>query len=323
MAVIAVIMLASYVIAFFFTKENYEYPHAVQQTKLTVALRSLIKNKAFVIMSLAGMLLIASSMYITSIDVYLFNVYYQTKNMMTFVTIATYAPMVIMIPFTEQVIKKIGKKEICVYGLILSVVATLIMTVWHIPNPWIFIAFCFLQGAGVSFFTLEIWALAMDVIDSHELATGRREEAIGYAAFTFMRKIGQAIAAIAPALLGLVGYVASKGYGGQSEETVEGIYLLATVVPLIMFALMLVLMLLYPLSKKKDAEMREKLAVLRAEREGAAGIAEEGSASENAAEETSDAPVCGEEICSAQPEEGGDEAMESGVPADEEKEAAE
>lgn len=187
--------------------------------------------------------------------------------MMTFVTIATYAPMVAMIPFSELVIKKIGKKEICVYGLILSVAATLVMTVWRIPNPWIFIAFCFLQGAGVSFFTLEIWALAMDVIDSHELMTGRREEAIGYAAFTFMRKIGQAIAAVVPLLLAAVGYVAGKGYGGQSPETVDGIYLIATVVPLVMFALMLVLMLLYPLNKRRDAEMREKLAALRAERE--------------------------------------------------------
>ena len=34
-----------------------------------------------------------------------------------------------------------------------------------------------------------------------------------------------------------------------------------------MFALMLVLMLLYPLNKRRDAEMREKLAALRAERE--------------------------------------------------------
>ena len=218
-------------------------------------------------MSLAGMLLIASSMYINSVDIYLFNVYYQKEGMMTFVTIATYAPMVAMIPFSELVIKKIGKKEICVYGLILSVAATLVMTVWRIPNPWIFIAFCFLQGAGVSFFTLEIWALAMDVIDSHELMTGRREEAIGYAAFTFMRKIGQAIAAVVPLLLAAVGYVAGKGYGGQSPETVDGIYLIATVVPLVMFALMLVLMLLYPLNKRRDAEMREKLAALRAERE--------------------------------------------------------
>lgn len=267
MAVIAVIMIISYVVAFACTKENYEYPPAVQRTSLRVALRSLVRNKPFVIMSLAGMLLIASSMYINSVDIYLFNVYYQKEGMMTFVTIATYAPMVAMIPFSELVIKKIGKKEICVYGLILSVAATLVMTVWRIPNPWIFIAFCFLQGAGVSFFTLEIWALAMDVIDSHELMTGRREEAIGYAAFTFMRKIGQAIAAVVPLLLAAVGYVAGKGYGGQSPETVDGIYLIATVVPLVMFALMLVLMLLYPLNKRLDAEMREKLAALRAERE--------------------------------------------------------
>ena len=171
------------------------------------------------------------------------------------------------------------------------------MTAWRIPNPWIFIAFCFLQGAGVSFFTLEIWALAMDVIDCHELATGRREEAIGYAAFTFMRKIGQAIAAIAPALLGVVGYVAQKGYGGQSAETVDGIYLLATVVPLIMFALMLVLMLVYPLGKKKDAEMREKLAALRAERDGETSdevFAEHESADDGSLGEDAAAPEEGE-----------------------------
>ena len=146
---------------------------------------------------------------------------------------------------------------------------------------------------GVSFFTLEIWALAMDVIDCHELATGRREEAIGYAAFTFMRKIGQAIAAIVPALIGAVGYVAANGYAGQSERTADGIYLLATVVPLVMFALMLVLMLLYPLNKKRDAEMRARLAELRSAAEQPSEEAEEeeemcaeaAAAGEGAAEE--------------------------------------
>lgn len=269
MAVIAAIMIICYVTAFFTTKENYEYPHTVQNTNLIVTLKSLVRNKPFVIMSLAGMLLIASSMYITSIDLYLFNVFYRKEGMMTFVTIATYAPMVITIPFTELIIKKVGKKEMCIYGLIASVAATFVMAVWRVPNPWIFIALCFVQGAGIGFFTLEIWALAMDVIDYQELRTGKREEATGYAAFTFMRKIGQALAAIVPALLGVVGYVSSKGYAGQSAETVDGIYILATVVPLIMFVLMLVLMLLYPLNKKKDAEMREQLALRRAEYDNA------------------------------------------------------
>lgn len=264
MAVIAVVMIISYVTAFLTTKENYEYPHTAQDTDLFATLKSLARNKPFVIMSLAGMLLIASSMYITSIDLYLFNVYYRREGMMTFVTIATYAPMVATIPFTEAIIRKVGKKEMCLYGLTASVAATLVMAVWRIPDPWIFIALCFLQGAGVGFFTLEIWALAMDVIDYQELRTGKREEATGYAAFTFMRKIGQAIAAIVPALLGAVGYVASKGYAGQSSETVDGIYILATVVPLVMFVLMFVLMLMYPLNKKRDAEMRLALAERRA-----------------------------------------------------------
>lgn len=278
MAAIAVVMIISYVTAFFTTKENYEYPHTAQDTDLFATLKSLARNKPFVIMSLAGMLLIASSMYITSIDLYLFNVYYRREGMMTFVTIATYAPMVATIPFTEAIIRKVGKKEMCLYGLTASVAATLVMAVWRIPDPWIFIALCFLQGAGVGFFTLEIWALAMDVIDYQELRTGKREEATGYAAFTFMRKIGQAIAAIVPALLGAVGYVASKGYAGQSSETVDGIYILATAVPLVMFVLMFILMLMYPLNKKRDAEMRLALAERRAAYDSANTVPEDDTA---------------------------------------------
>ena len=176
-------------------------------------------------------------------------------------------------------------KEMCVYGLILSVAATLVMSVWRIPNPWVYLVFCFLQGSGVGFFTLDIWAVAMDVIDCQELMPGRREEAIGYAAFTFMRKIGQAIAAIVPYLLAVVGYVTGSGYGGQTQEAVDGIYLLATVVPLIMFALMLLLMILYPLGKRRDGEMRARLAALRACAESCGGGSRDGATERTEAEE--------------------------------------
>ena len=91
-----------------------------------------------------------------------------------------------------------------------------------------------------------------------------------------------------------MGYVAQKGYGGQSTETVEGIYLIATVVPLVMFALMLLLMILYPLGQKKDTEMRAKLAALRAEREAdAEDVFPEGEGS--GAEEDAETAVCGAE----------------------------
>lgn len=88
-----------------------------------------------------------------------------------------------------------------------------------------------------------------------------------------------------PYLLAVVGYVTGSGYGGQTQEAVDGIYLLATVVPLIMFALMLLLMILYPLGKRRDGEMRARLAALRACVESCGGGSRDGATERTEAEE--------------------------------------
>lgn len=264
MVVIAAIMIISYTTAFFTIKEYHPYPQETQKVNIRDTVKSLIHNKVFVIMCLVGLLLIASSMFMGTVNIYLFNIYFQRPEFMAFISIATYAPMAMMIPFTGKIIKTIGKKNMCVYSLVLVTVATFFMAVLKITNPWVYLCFCFLQGCGLAFLTLEIWAIAMDAIDYQEVLTKKREEAACYSIFTFTRKIGQAIAAIVPALLDSVGYVAENGYAGQSADTVSGIYTIATVVPLIMFAAMLVLMTQYPLNKSKDAEMREQLAIQRA-----------------------------------------------------------
>lgn len=310
MAVISCLVIAAYVVGFFTTKENYEYPASVQKMNLRVTLKGLLKNKPFIIMSLAGMLLIASSMYISTVDLYLFNIYYGKTGMMTFVTICTYAPMVVLIPFTGKIIKRFGKKAPCLLGLAIATAASLVTMCWHIPNPWVFLLFTFLQGCGIGFFTLEVWALAMDVIDYQELLTKRREEATSYAIFTFMRKIGQAIAAIVPALLAAVGYVSAKGYDGQTVETVDGIYTIATVVPFVLFALMLVLFVIYPLNRKKDEEMRAELAELRASGEVYGEAESPKFAPESAGDEVlfgapGIAPDCEAESAQDEPENGG------------------
>ena len=74
-------------------------------------------------------------------------------------------------------------------------------------------------------------------------------------------------------------------YAGKKQEAVDGIYLLATVVPLIMFALMLLLMILYPLGKRRDGEMRARLAALRACAESCGGGSRDGATERTEAEE--------------------------------------
>lgn len=266
MLVICVLMCISYVLAFFSVHENVPPEKNPPAIKVGPTVRSLIKNRPFVLMSIIGCLLIASSMYLHSSGVYLFKDYFRrTGFVMTLYTVISYAPMVIMIPFTDVIIKKIGKKEFSIIGLAVSTLAAVILCIHRVTNPWVFIVFSAFINMGVGFLTLEIWAFAADVIDVQELNTKKREESVTYAVFTFMRKIGQAVAACVPLLLQFIGYD-NAAVGNQTQQVCVGIYRVATTGPAVMFALMLLCFALYPLSRTRMKEIGAELAVMRNEK---------------------------------------------------------
>ncbi|NMP36822.1 MAG: MFS transporter [Clostridiales bacterium] len=263
MLIIAVLMIIMYFIGFSWTRENVPPEENPHKMRFSETLKSLLKNRAFVLMSIVGCLLMASSMYMGTVNVYLFKDYFGKGGLLTVLTIISYAPMVIMIPFVNKMIKNFGKKEISVVGLAISCAASFIVFVLRVTNPWIYILMNAFINLGVGFLTLEVWAMAMDVSDYQELKTKKREEAVNYAVFTFMRKVGQALAALAPFFVGLVGYDSELVGLGQNTETLKGMYTVSTLVPFIMFAVMLACMILYPLNKKKTVQMREELAKQR------------------------------------------------------------
>lgn len=234
------------------------------QTKITTVVKNILKDRAFVVMSLLGCLLMAVQMYTNTVNLYLFKDYFQNSSINTVYMIVSYAPMVIMMPFVNKMIKKFGKKEICVTGLAISTVASLLTYALQISkeNVWTFIILAVFVNIGIGFLTLEVWAMAADIIDHQEWKTGHREEASNYAIFTFMRKVGQAIAALAPWFVSLAGYDSTKAGTGisQGEEVLSGMYDVATLVPVVLFAIMLVLSILYPLNKKTTQKMHEELA---------------------------------------------------------------
>ena len=265
MVCISVLMALLYFISFSWTREFVPPEKNNAAFSMKEELAGLIKNKAFVIMSLEGCLLMASSMYLNTVNVYLFKDYFEKPGLLMFVTLASYVPMLVMIPFSNKLIKRFGKKEVSIAGLALAAAVSLAAFAARISNPWLYVGFCFLLNAGTGFMTLEIWAMAMDVIDARELETGVRREAVSYSAFTFMRKVGQAISALAALLLGLVGYDSALVGTGQNASTLRGMYSVSTAVPCVMFAVMLLLMLRYPLGKKEMEQQKEALARLRGE----------------------------------------------------------
>ena len=77
-----------------------------------------------------------------------------------------------------------------------------------------------------------------------------------------MRKMGQALAAIVPLLIGAIGYD-KNAIGEQTQKVLDGIYTVSTFVPFLLILLMLGLILLYPLSKKKTEQMQRELQAQR------------------------------------------------------------
>lgn len=264
MCFIGIAMAALYTLSYSWTKEYIPSPAVKEHVRALKVIGSLLKNRAFVIMSVVGCLLMAASMYLNTINVYLFKDYYGKAGLLTLVTVASYIPMLAMIPIVNKLISSFGKKAISIIGLAISTLTMLLVWLIRPQNPWVYIAASFFLNLGSGFLTLEVWAMAMDVIDAQELQTGRREEAVSYSVFTFMRKVGQALAALAPLLVGLVGYDSDLVGTGQNAATLEGMYTVATLVPCVMYAVMLILMIIYPLGKKEMNEMHAALKELRA-----------------------------------------------------------
>ena len=264
---IAGFMVIIYTASFRMTKENIAPPVNQEKSNMVKVMGQLVKNRPFVTLCLASLLLIAGSMYTQTIFNYLFKNYFGTPGLFAMVTVATYIPMLVLMPFIGKLMTKFGKKEICSFGSIFAAVAFLILYFIKTDSPYVFQAFVFVTGFGVSFFTLEVWALVTDTIDYQEKLTKRRDEGTSYACFSFFRKLGQTLAGMGASLaLAFVGYVTAEGVTEQTAEVNRGIYDIATLVPFAMYLVMfLILQFAYPLTKQKIAELKEELAVQRSE----------------------------------------------------------
>lgn len=262
-AVVAVIALVMLILAFFSNKERViALPSEKREKGETLSIvKNLFKNRAFLSVSVASMLLLAGQMFTQSFYLYLFDDYFGMSWMNLVSTVCTYAPMAIFMFFTPKMVRKFGKKEICGVGMILAAAANLGMFALRGTDPdilaYLFMALCFVSGMGLSFIILQVWSMATDAIDEIEIKTNRRDDGTAYSFFMFFRKLGQVIAAIAVngALLAM-NYDSTKG-AIQSPENISVMYDLATIIPAVLFGLMAVVLLVwYPLSKKKVAELQ-------------------------------------------------------------------
>ncbi len=260
-SVIAVLAVIGYFITYKLTKERVVTAPKPKKEKGETwrVIKALFTSRPFVAVCIASLLFLAAQMFQMSYNTYLFDYYFNNPGLTMLPTICQYLPVAIVMFFATKLGNKFGRREICAYGMLLAGLSFLILYFLHTTSPWVYIAMCLVNGIGNAFLFLLIWALANDAIDYNEVHKDIHDEATSYSFYSFMRKLGQSVAAILvnSALLS-IGYKDNVlNADNITDATLKSMYGQSTLIPAILYLLVFVILLfIYPLGKKQIEELK-------------------------------------------------------------------
>ena len=238
---------------------------AGQKLNYLHVLKEISKNKALLgvmFFSLTGMI---GASVVNGLNTYLYKDYFGNVKIQAVSGMLSVLYAVISFAITQPRANKFGKKEWCCMGAGFAAAVFAVLFFVPIHNPVLFIVIngiCYLGASGMQ---VLIWAMVNDAIDYHELQTGERNEGIVYSTYSFFRKLASAISgSLSSFVLGFIGYNVTAG-AVQTEAVVNSIWKSYTGIYVLGYGVaVLILFLVYPLTKKKTAEMLEELKARRA-----------------------------------------------------------
>ena len=264
--VMSIAAAACYIICYFLCTERIKITGESKSVSFSDTLKALAGNRALIGISLVFICYLGAQMLNQTINNYIFKDYFGDTMGLSVMNAAGFAPALLLAPCAVPLARKFGKKELGIFASILGTVAFGALFLMRTTNMWLYTIVNIVGLLGFGLFNLIIWAFVSDVIDDQEVRTGNRDDGTIYAVCSFARKLGQAIAsALGGWSLGWIGYVEGS-LSGQTAAVKDGIYNIATMVPMILYlAVGICLIVIYPLSKKKVAENTAALKVRRGE----------------------------------------------------------
>ncbi len=261
--VISVLCVAAYFLCFAWSKERVHFiPQKKPKGETLRVIKTLFKSRPFVAVCLASMLFLAAQMFQTGYYSYLFD-YYFHSDMFILSQACIYLPVAIIMLFASRLGNKFGRRDVCAYGILFASVVNLVLFFLHTDNVVVYLLFCLLTGFGTAFIFLLVWVLATDAIDYNEVTFGLHDEATSYSFYSFMRKLGQTVAAVLiNSVLLNIGYVNNVlDESNITKETLDHMYNSSALIPAVLFLLVfLILRFAYPLDKKAIEELQIKKA---------------------------------------------------------------
>jgi GPH family glycoside/pentoside/hexuronide:cation symporter len=257
-AIFGIVAIITVLITSFFVKETPNpdlVPASMPPWKQIV---QIFKNRPFVQYMIMSTIISISFTLLTSLLAYF--VKYQLKMESSFflvmlVMLGTIG--IFLIPW-QQVSKKMNKGP--AYALGLAIASVAIVGAFFLPDHptnWIYVI-AFVAGLGFSAQYVFPWSMIPDVVEVDQAKTGERHEGIYFGANSLLGKFSGGIGAFVLGwVLKLYGY--EPNAVNQTAHALFGIRFFFAIVPVIAFLAALPLLIWYPITRQKHAEMTGKL----------------------------------------------------------------
>jgi Na+/melibiose symporter-like transporter len=166
--------------------------------------------------------------------------------------------MILGIFLSKPLADRFGKRN--VYGIFLTVSALCLLAIYFYSNTAVMAVFVtqtlhgFIYGITIPL----LWAMIADVADYSEWKNNRRATAIIFSAMIFGLKVGLSIGgALSAWLLSIFGYVANAPV--QSDSATNGIKMLVSTIPGLIFIVGAVLLFWYSIDKRTELQLEKDL----------------------------------------------------------------
>lgn len=228
----------------------------VEKVSYISTVKSFFTNRALLGITIATVAIVIFYNSSMSVNNLVFQFYFNDAGKATFAMLASYVPLVAMMPFASSIVAKIGKKNfICISGIISVVVGVLMLFMPITPDKKgmiLYIGGLMIVNIGCCVFQIIVWAIVADCIEKSYRKKGVREEGSLYALYSFFRKLSQGIGSAVVALaLTRVGYVETAAT--QTAEVAANIKNLYIVLLIAGLAVMVLSMwLIYNISLKEE-----------------------------------------------------------------------
>ncbi|MFR1828018.1 MAG: MFS transporter [Clostridium butyricum] len=251
--VYSIIAVPLFFVVFFTSKEYVAPVNNIAKFSFKDTFANLVHNKYLMIVT--GIMALQMTAFMGRIAVCAFYVIYclGSFTMIAFIMTIPSIGAVIGSLFVPYLAKKMGKRNVLMYSMLIQAVGLLVIYLAPFDNMTMVIIGCCIFGLFNVGFPMTL-SMVADSVDYMELKTGIRTDGTAYATYGLATKVGNALGgSVGVLLLSTFGYVANAQ---QTAGALRGINIVVNLIPAVLFILAAALCLLWKMTDAQADDIR-------------------------------------------------------------------